>query len=88
MSKHLSGISFCALTLCATVGLCWVLFPYAAMSRESVEAAQSPTDAELFSDVDVKDFGQVPVLDMVLHYIDNPPVESSEPAAAVRFQGC
>jgi hypothetical protein len=44
--------------------------------------------AEMFDDVDLGDFGMVPVLDMMQHYIDSPPVDTGEAEQKVRFQGC
>jgi hypothetical protein len=88
MGKNITAIGFCVLTLAATVAISWVAFPYAAMSHEALEAAQTPTDAEEFDDVNIKDFGEIPVFDMVLHYIDNPPVDTGEAEPTVRFQGC
>lgn len=86
---NLSAIVFCVLCLLATFGFAKAMFPLAAMSPEQIEAAKTPTDAETMNDVTVTDFGEVPVLDMVLHYIDNPPDTPAEAASGkVRFQGC
>ena len=86
--KHMISLIFCSVTLAATLLLCWALFPLAALSRDELAASSTPTDAELFEDVSVEGFGDIPVFDMVLHYIDNPPAETSGGETEVRFQGC
>ncbi|MBX2886601.1 MAG: hypothetical protein KTR32_42020 [Granulosicoccus sp.] len=82
------SVFFCSLTLVATVAVTWLAFPYAAMSEDELSAATTPVDAELLGEVNLADFGEVSVFDMVLHYIDNPPLESDEELPKVRFQGC
>lgn len=79
---------FCTTTVVATVALTWFLFPFAALSHEELAAAKTPVDAEYLDDIDLGDFGTVPVFDLVLHYIDNPPPESESESSKVRFQGC
>jgi len=82
-------IVFCIFSLAAVLALSWFAFPHAAMSKDQLAQLQEPQDPELFEDVELEDFGAVPVMDMMLHYIDNPPVapEGGAPAK-VRFQGC
>jgi len=79
---------FCAATVVVTIVVSKAVFPYAALSHEEIAAAKTPVDAELLDDVDLGDFGTVPVFDLVLHYIDNPPLESESEETKVRFQGC
>jgi len=86
--QKLTGFLFCAFTLAATLGLLWVMYPNAAMSKEEYEQYKTPQDPELFEDVNIEDFGEVPVFDMMLHYIDNPPAESDNASVKIRFQGC
>jgi hypothetical protein len=85
---NLTSWIFCGVTLVATLLLIGALFPYVAMSEDELAYTKTPIDAELMDDVNVQDFGEVPVLDMVLHYIDNPPLESEQAETKVRFQGC
>lgn len=83
-----TNIVFCIAAIAATVAVSWAAFPYAALSQEELDIALTPVDAEMADSVDLGDFGEVPVFDMVLHYIDNPPLESEEDNQKVRFQGC
>lgn len=83
-----TAIIFCVLSLVATVAFARAMFPLAAMSPEQVLAVKTPIEPELMDDVSVKDFGEVPVLDMVLHYIDNPPETETADTGKIRFQGC
>lgn len=85
---NISSILFCAITAVCAFAVSWFIFPYAALSHDELTAAKTPVEAELLDDVAVPDFGEVPVFDMVLHYIDNPPLESEADAGKVRFQGC
>lgn len=86
--NHVVSILFCSITLVLTLALCWAVFPVAALSRAELEATKTPTEAELVDDVEIEGFGSIPVFDMVLHYIDNPPLESDDDEPQVRFQGC
>lgn len=84
--QKLSGLMFCIASLAMVAGLAWLLFPYAALSKEEVRLAITPQDSEMFEDVDMGDFGSVPVFEMMQHYIDSPPAEAD--GKKVRFQGC
>ena len=83
-----SSLIFCALSLAVVIGAMWLLFPYTARSSQQVQHSNTPLGAEMFEDVDLGDFGTVPVLDMMQHYIDSPPIDTGEPETKVRFQGC
>lgn len=83
-----SNLLFCTVSLALIFGLMWLLFPFTARSAHDVAEAKKPIGAEMFDDVDLGEFGMVPVLDMMQHYIDNPPIDTGEPEKKVRFQGC
>lgn len=83
-----TNLLFCAVSLAAVIGLMWLIFPFTARSSQEVTASKTPLGAEMFDDIDLGDFGMVPVLDMMQHFIDNPPVDTGEPTKKVRFQGC
>lgn len=85
---RLTGILFCAASLALTIAVCWLLFPYAARSAADVAYSSDVQGAEMFDDVDIKDFGAVSVLDMMQHYIESPPVAGSGDGKKIRFQGC
>jgi len=84
--QKLSGLIFCIVSLTIVAGASWMAFPYAARSSQEVLDSSTPLGAEMFEDVELEDFGTIPVLDMMQHYIDNPPIDSGE--KKVRFQGC
>lgn len=86
--QRASSLIFCVLCLALSIGFMWLLFPYTARSAQEVQQSDTPLGAEMFDDVDLGDFGMVPVLDMMQHYIDSPPVDTGEPEKKVRFQGC
>jgi len=88
---HAKSLIFCVAALaiaflCARYG-----FSAAALPLADIQAAKSPQSAELFDDVDIEDFGAIPVLDMVEYYIESPPIvadDSPDTQKKVRFQGC
>ncbi len=86
---NIARMLFCCAALAASFLVAKVAFPLAALPSSTIENAQTPQEPELFDDIELEDFGAVPVLDMVQYYIDNPPdtpVEGS--GKKVRFQGC
>ncbi|OED42777.1 hypothetical protein AB833_05430 [Chromatiales bacterium (ex Bugula neritina AB1)] len=86
--QKLSNIAFCCASLIAVISVVWLTFPYAARSAQEVELTATPQGAEMFDDIDLGDFGLVPVLDLMQFYVDSPPLESNSSAKKVRFQGC
>lgn len=87
-----ASLIFCIASLAVCLGLSALLFPFAALSPEAAAAAATPTPAEEMADVDLGDFGVVPVLDLVGNWIENPPQPKAAGGGAaghaVRFQGC
>lgn len=83
-----SAYLFIVVSVLAVVGVSMLAFPLAAMNPEQAQRAKNGQEPELFDDVDLGDFGTVSVLDMMQHYIDNPPAEPTAAAAKSRFQGC
>jgi len=81
---------FCIVSLIGVYAVAATLFPLAAKSKSDIEYASVPQSAELFDDVDLGEFGQVPVLDLVEYYIENPPIAEavSGTQKKTRFQGC
>jgi len=81
---------FCIASLIGLYFIASVLFPLAAKPESDIKFASTPQSAELFDDVDLGDFGLVPVLDLVQYYIENPPVNdaASGTEKKTRFQGC
>jgi triphosphoribosyl-dephospho-CoA synthetase len=82
----------CFVFCTTSVGICLLIavlaFPYAAISSKKLENSRNAMSAEQFEDVDLGDFGTVSVLDMVSHYIDNPPAAPVGEIPKVRLQGC
>lgn len=86
--QKLVSIIFCVASLAVVAGVSWLVFPYAARSAQDVQHSSTAQGAEMFEDVELADFGAIPVLDMMMHYIDNPPLEPGNGEKKVRFQGC
>ena len=85
---RLISLLFCVACLSMVVIVAKLAYPLAARSAQEVEYSVTPMGAEMFDDVDLGDFGMVPVLDMMQHYIDNPPAASATGDSQIRFQGC
>lgn len=86
-----SSIIFCTTSLLASLAIAWIAFPFAALDREVVVQAQEPQPAELLDTVDVgQGFGELPVIELMGYYVENPPaVETGEAAAPeLKFGGC
>lgn len=86
------SLLFCALALAATAAVCVVGFRLAALPPEAVAAAKRPAPPEQLPDVDLgAGFGKVSVIELVAHYIENPPAPAqgapSTPSVR-RFGGC
>lgn len=84
------SLVFCAMSLAASFAAAAIAFPFAARQRSAVEAERMSVDPETLGSIDLGDFGQVPVSELVHYYIANPPPIASEasPAKSHRFQGC
>ena len=85
-----ASLIFCGASLALTLVLCIDFIPAASISDERLQSSRVATPAYEMGEVDLGDFGQVPVQDLVDYYIENPPAEASggEVAAKERFQGC
>lgn len=87
-----SSIIFCIATLAASLAVAWVAFPFAALDPETVETWRTPQPAELLDTVDVgQGFGELPVIELMGYYVENPPAPVTAGAAAapeIKFGGC
>jgi hypothetical protein len=85
-----SSILFCAGSLVASVALAWIFFPIAALDRATVDMAKTPQPAETMPMIEVGGgFGEVPAIELIIYYVDNPPAVSAAAAAPeIRFGGC
>ncbi len=87
-----SGWVFIFSSVVVTGLVFWIAFPFAAMDRAVVEQARVPQPAEALGMVDVgKGFGELPVEELMLYYVENPPA-APEPgvvaAPEIKFGGC
>lgn len=82
------SLVFCVAAIGISLMISFFAYPYAAISSKQLETSRIPMSAEQFIDQDLGDFGMVSVLDMVTHYVDNPPATPVGAAPKVRFQGC
>ena len=85
-----SSLLFCAASLALSILIAVIFYPMATLSRDELETSRQATPAEEMTDLNLGDFGNVSVLELVDYYIENPPVVTSgvAPARKVRFQGC
>lgn len=86
-------LMFCAGSLALSLGAAAVLFPFASVSRETLQASRSAQPVETLGEVDLgPDFGTVPVTELVGYYIENPPAAPEPGVAAApkrqQFGGC
>jgi len=90
METQRASLMFCVGALGVSALIAVVAFPYAAISKAQIAAANSVVSAEQLGVMDLGEFGKMPVTDLVSYYMENPP----EPAAAgaapkkIRFEGC
>lgn len=71
-------IIFNGLSLVVTLGLSAILFPYASITDEKSKAADLSMPIEDFADINLgPDYGDVPVADLMVYYMENPPVIDS-----------
>ncbi len=84
------SLLFCVTSLAASILIAVFFFPMATLTWAELEASRQATPAEEMADLELGDFGNVSVLEMVDYYIENPPVAPSgdAPERKVRFQGC
>lgn len=86
------SIIFCIVSLIVTAVVLGTGFNFAAMPRQAVAAAKNPVPPESLPDITMQGFGKVSVMDMMLYYIENPPVTATAGGgaapAAKRFGGC
>ena len=85
-----SSLIFCGGSLGACLLIAVVAFPFAALSKADVTSANSLIDAEELGVMNLGEFGDVAVSDMVTYYMENPPAPVAAGAAPkkVRFEGC
>ena len=83
------SLIFCAAALALCLLAAVAVFPFAALSKAELEQSRAVVSAEALPDVDLGEFGEVSVLDLVTYYMESPPeVPLAGKPAAVRFQGC
>lgn len=86
-----STLSFCIASLAGVVIVCALLLPHASMSRAEAEAARTPVPMEEFDLVDLgSDYGELPVIELIGYYLENPPPAATAGAAPKKkhFGGC
>lgn len=85
-------LSFCIASLAGVVIVCAVLFPHASMSRAEAEAARTPVPMEELDLVDLGGgYGELPVIELIGYYLENPPRVTAATGAAPKkkhFGGC
>ena len=85
------SLIFCTLSLVITLGLAAFLYPHAVLPRDVLETSSQSVEAEEIPDINLGDFGIIPVSELLDYYIENPPVipDTDETnLRRVRIQGC
>ena len=85
-----SSILFCIGALIGSALLAKFAYPLAAISKQQLATSQSILSADELGFIDLGEFGEVSVSDMVSYYMDNPPEPKTEELnpGKVRFEGC
>ncbi len=86
-----ASILFCMCALVGSLALAKVAYPLAAISTEQSTTSKSVVSAEELGFIDLGEFGEISVSDMVSYYIDNPPPEpiaGAPETGKIRFNGC
>ncbi|HEB96117.1 MAG TPA: hypothetical protein ENI96_06780 [Sedimenticola thiotaurini] len=85
-----SSLLFCAAAIGLSLAIAVLAWPYAAIPQQRLELSRQVMPAEDLGEVDLGEFGRVPVLELVEYYLENPPapVAAGAPVRKVRFQGC
>ena len=92
--KLSASLIFCIASLLLTIGLSFLLYPYATLSPDELANLNTPKPMEDFDEViDLgEDYGALTLIDLMGYYLDNPPVitaggqAQAEPAR--QFGGC
>lgn len=81
---------FCGGSLAVSLLIASLFVSVASISDERLKASRTAAEAYEMDDVDMGEFGRVPVQELVDYYINNPPVKAVGEVAASkpRFQGC
>jgi len=84
------SLVFCVMSLVVSFAVSAIAFPFAARPNSAIEAERMSVDPETLGSIDLGDFGQVSVSELMHYYVANPPPAASEasPAKSHRFQGC
>ncbi len=82
------SLLFCAAALGLSLAVAVIAWPYATIPPERLQASRQVVPAEELGEVDLGDFGRVPVLELVEYYLENPPAAAVTTTRKVRFQGC
>ncbi len=83
---------FCAAAVVATLGAAILAYPAAALSERTVERTTVAVLPEQLGSVQVGGgFGEIPVVDLMVYYTENPPAapdQAAEPEPELHFGGC
>jgi len=87
-----TGVIFCSASVVLAMLVSAIGFSLGALPPETIRAATVPMPPESLPDIDIPNFGQVSIIDLMGYYIDNPPAPAGAPGASApavqRFGGC
>lgn len=84
------SLLFCICALALSAVTAFMAYPLAALSPEKSALAASAVPAEDLGLMDLGEFGEISVEEMVSYYIDNPPEPEvgESTVRKIRFEGC
>lgn len=83
-----SNLIFCGASVAGCLLIAALAVPFASISDAQLAAAQSVIAAEELGEIDLGEFGRVPVETLTSYYMENPPVIEAGATKKVRFEGC
>lgn len=83
-----SNLIFCGASLIACFLIAALAIPFASISDAQLATAKSVVAAEELGEIDLGEFGKIPVETLTTYYMENPPVVEAGATKKVRFEGC
>jgi hypothetical protein len=77
--KYLNVFLFCTISVVATIGIAYGLYPHARLPQDVLMKNANPQPMESFDQLINlgDDYGEMSVIDLMGNYLDNPPQKTS-----------
>ena len=82
------NLIFCGASLAGCLLIAALAVPFASISDSQLATAKSVMAAEDLGEIDLGEFGKVPVETLATYYMENPPIVEASATKKVRFEGC